>query len=161
MTVSWIRHGHPSVLGAAAGAVAGLVAITPAAGFVDADGGDLIGFGAGVVCYFAVELLEAHRAWTTRSTCAASTASAAPGARSRPACSHDAVNPAGAEGLFYGNPEQFVTQLVAVAVAWVFAAAVTWVILKVIDVTVGLRVAEQEEVLGLDSTPHGEVAYQL
>jgi Amt family ammonium transporter len=71
------------------------------------------------------------------------------------------VNPAGFDGLFYGNPSQLVKQAVAVAVVALFTAAVTWIILKVIDVTIGLRVPEQEEVLGLDTTTHGEVAYQL
>jgi Amt family ammonium transporter len=72
-----------------------------------------------------------------------------------------AVNPAGANGLFYGNPGQLTKQAVAVAAVVTFTAVVTWIILKLIDVTIGLRVPEQEEVLGLDSTTHGEVAYQL
>ena len=72
-----------------------------------------------------------------------------------------AINETAANGLFYGDPSQFVKQAIAVAVVWVYSAAVTWLILKVIDVTVGLRVEEREEVLGLDSTQHGEVAYQL
>ena len=66
-----------------------------------------------------------------------------------------------ADGLFYGNPGQLLKQAVAVAAVAAFTAAVTWIILKVVDVTVGLRVPEQEEVLGLDTTTHGEVAYQL
>ena len=72
-----------------------------------------------------------------------------------------AVNPLGFDGLFYGNPAQLGKQAVAVAVVAIFTAVVTAIILKVIDVTIGLRVPEQEEVLGLDTTTHGEVAYQL
>ena len=90
-----------------------------------------------------------------------STASAASGARWRPAYSRRRRQPAGADGLFYGNPGQLLKQAVAVVAVGAFTAAVTWVILKVVDVTVGLRVPEQEEVLGLDTTTHGEVAYQL
>ena len=98
----------------------------------------------------------------TRSTSSPSTAWAASGARWRPGSSRPTtVNSAGADGLFYGNPGQLLKQAVAVAAVAAFTAAVTWIILKVVDVTVGLRVPEQEEVLGLDTTTHGEVAYQL
>ena len=72
-----------------------------------------------------------------------------------------AINSLGNDGLFFGNPEQFLKQIVAVAVVAVFAAAMTGVILKAIDLIIGLRVPEDEEVLGLDSTQHGELAYQL
>ena len=70
-------------------------------------------------------------------------------------------NADGGNGLFYGDAGQLVTQFIAVAVVWIYSAVVTFLILKLIDVTIGLRVEEQEEVLGLDTTQHGEVAYQL
>src|SRR4051812_17366876 len=161
MTVSWAHHGRPSVLGAAAGAVAGLVAITPASGYVNATAAILIGLGAGIICYWAVQLRtkftridDALDVWGVHGV------GGTWGALATGLFATLAVNDTAANGLFYGNAGQFVTQLIAVAVVWVYSAAVTWLILKVIDVTVGLRVEEREEVLGLDSTQHGEVAYQ-
>ncbi|HZU04594.1 MAG TPA: ammonium transporter [Chloroflexota bacterium] len=162
MTVSWAHHGRPSVLGAAAGAVAGLVAITPAAGYVNATAAILIGLGAGVFCYWAIQL----RARLTRIDDALDVwgvhgVGGTWGALATGLFATLAVNPDGANGLFYGDPSQFLKQLVAVVVVWIYTAVVTWVILKVIDLVVGLRVEEREEVLGLDTTQHGEVAYQL
>jgi Amt family ammonium transporter len=162
MTASWLRHGHPSVLGLAAGAVAGLVAITPAAGFVDAPASVLIGMGAGVFCFFAVDILKRNVGVDDAlDVFAVHGVGGIWGALATGLFATTAVNSAGADGLFYGNPTQLLKQAVAVAAVALFTAAVTWIILKVVDVTVGLRVPEQEEVLGLDTTTHGEVAYQL
>jgi ammonium transporter, Amt family len=162
MTVSWAHHGRPSVLGAAAGAVAGLVAITPASGYVNATAAIIIGLGAGVICYWAVQLRtkftridDALDVWGVHGI------GGTWGALATGLFASLAVNADAANGLFYGDASQFVKQAIAVAVVWVYSAAVTWVILKLIDVTIGLRVEEREEVLGLDSTQHGEVAYQL
>ena len=162
MTASWLRHGHPSVLGLAAGAVAGLVAITPAAGYVDTPSAILIGLGAGVLCFFAVDILKRTIGVDDAlDVFAVHGVGGIWGALATGLFASTAVNPAGYDGLFRGNPEQLLKQAVAVGVVIVFTAVVTWVILKVIDVTIGLRVPEQEEVLGLDTTTHGEVAYQL
>ncbi|MFN8593574.1 MAG: ammonium transporter [Thermomicrobiales bacterium] len=162
MTASWIRHGRPSVLGLAAGAVAGLVAITPASGFVDSTAAILIGLGAGVLCFFAVDILKTNVGVDDAlDVFAVHGVGGIWGALATGLFASKAVNPAGNDGLIYGNPEQLVKQAVAVAAVAAFTAVVTWVILKLIDVTIGLRVPEQEEVLGLDSTTHGEVAYQL
>jgi Amt family ammonium transporter len=162
MTASWIRHGHPSVLGLACGAVAGLVAITPAAGYVDTPASVLIGLGAGVFCFFAVDLLK-HGMGVDDAldVFAVHGVGGIWGALATGLFASTAVNPAGFDGLFYGNPQQLFKQAVAVGAVAIFTAAVTWIILKVIDVTIGLRVPEQEEVLGLDTTTHGEVAYQM
>ena len=162
MTASWIRHGHPSVLGLACGAVAGLVAITPAAGYVDTPASILIGLGAGVFCFFAVDLLK-HGMGVDDAldVFAVHGVGGIWGALATGLFATTTVNPAGFDGLFYGNPQQLFKQAVAVGAVAIFTAAVTWIILKVIDVTIGLRVPEQEEVLGLDTTTHGEVAYQL
>jgi Amt family ammonium transporter len=162
MTVSWAHHGRPSVLGAAVGAVAGLVAITPAAGYVTPIASILIGLGAGVFCYWAVQL----RAKLTRIDDALDVwgvhgVGGTWGAIATGLFATVAVNPTAANGLFYGDPSQLLKQLAAVAVTWVYAGALTWIILKLIDITLGLRVEEKEEVLGLDTTQHGEVAYQL
>jgi Amt family ammonium transporter len=162
MTASWFRHGHPSVLGLAAGAVAGLVAITPAAGFVNTPASILIGLGAGVFCFFAVDILKRNIGVDDAlDVFAVHGVGGIWGALATGLFATTTVNPAGADGLFYGNPEQLLKQAVAVVAVGAFTAAVTWIILKVVDVTVGLRVPEQEEVLGLDTTTHGEVAYQL
>lgn len=162
MTASWIRHGHPSVLGLAAGAVAGLVAITPASGYVDVAASLLIGLGAGIFCFFAVDILKTNIGVDDAlDVFAVHGVGGIWGALATGLFAQTAINPAGADGLFYGNPSQLLKQAVAVVAVVVFTAAVTWIILKVIDVAVGLRVPEQEEVLGLDTTTHGEVAYQL
>ncbi|MBX5491983.1 MAG: ammonium transporter [Chloroflexi bacterium] len=162
MTVSWAHHGRPSVLGAAVGAVAGLVAITPAAGYVTPIAAILIGLGAGVICYWAVQLRtkltridDALDVWGVHGV------GGTWGAIATGLFATVAVNSSAANGFFYGDPSQLLKQLVAVAVVWVYSAALTWVILKLIDVTIGLRVEEKEEVLGLDTSQHGEVAYQL
>ncbi len=160
MTVSWAHKGRPSVLGAAAGAVAGLVAITPASGFVTVQGSILIGLGAGVLCYFAVQLKgklgvdDALDVWGVHGV------GGTWGAIATGLFATVAINEAGANGLFFGDPSLVWKQLVAVVVCWAYAAAATWLILKAIDATFGLRVAEREEVLGLDATQHGEVAYR-
>ncbi len=160
MTVSWLRHGQPSVLGAAAGAVAGLVGITPAAGFVDPQAAILIGLGAGTFCFFAVDLLKkVIKVDDALDVFAVHGVGGIWGAIATGLFARESVG--GFNGLFYGNPEQLVKQVVAVGVVVVYAAVVSLVILKVIDLVIGLRVAEQEEVLGLDTTTHGELAYQL
>ncbi len=161
MTVSWAHKGHPSVLGAAAGAVAGLVGITPAAGYVSPAASILIGLGAGVLCYGAIQLKERLRVDDALDVWAVHGVGGTWGALATGLFASSAVNSAAADGLFYGNPAQFFIQVVGVAAAWVFAGGMTWIILKLIDVVIGLRVPEQEEVLGLDLSQHGEPAYQL
>jgi Amt family ammonium transporter len=162
MTVSWLRHGHPSVLGAAAGAVAGLVAITPASGYVDAQAAIVIGLGAGVACFFAVDLLKkVVRVDDALDVFAVHGVGGIWGALATGLFAQKSINEFGDDGLFYGNPAQLWEQAVAVGVVVVYAGAVSWLILKAIDLVIGLRVPEQEEVLGLDTTTHGEVAYQL
>ncbi|HEU5330477.1 MAG TPA: ammonium transporter [Thermomicrobiales bacterium] len=160
MTVSWLRHGQPSVLGAAAGAVAGLVAITPAAGFVDPSAAIAIGFGAGIICFFAVELLK-KRVDDALDVFAVHGVGGIWGALATGIFAQKAVNDAGNNGLLYGNPHQLLVQAIAVVASASFAAVLTVIILKAIDLVIGLRVPEQDEVLGLDTTQHGEIAYQL
>jgi Amt family ammonium transporter len=160
MTASWIRHKQPSVMGAAAGAVAGLVGITPAAGFVTPMAALVIGFLAGLACFLVVELLVRGRVDDALDVFGVHGVGGIIGALATGVFATKTVNPAGADGLLYGNPGQLWIQLVAVVVVAVYAAAVTWVILKVLGATVGLRVSDQEERQGLDTSQHGEVAYQ-
>jgi Amt family ammonium transporter len=162
MTVSWAVHRRPSVLGAAAGAVAGLVAITPAAGYVTVPASIIIGLGAGFVCFFGVHLIkERFGVDDALDVVGVHGVGGTFGALATGIFATVAVNSAGANGLLYGNPQQFVTQVIAVAVSWIYSCVMTLIILKAVDALVGLRVPEAEEVLGLDSSQHGEIAYQL
>jgi Amt family ammonium transporter len=162
MTVSWVRHGHPSVLGAVAGAVAGLVGITPAAGYVSPASAILIGLGAGVFCSVAVDLLKSSLGIDDAlDVFAVHGIGGIWGALATGLFADASINGVGSDGLLYGNAGQFVKQIVAVGAAAIFTASATFVILKLIDVTIGLRVPEQEEVLGLDTSQHGELAYRL
>ena len=161
MTVSWAHRGRPSVLGAAAGAVAGLVAITPAAGFVNAQASILIGMGAGAVCYAASQLVRrGHKVDDALDVFGVHGMGGTWGALATGLFATLAVNAAGANGLFYGDPSLLYKQAAAVLASWVYSAAMTWLLLKAVDATVGLRVGEHEEELGLDATQHGERAYQ-
>jgi Amt family ammonium transporter len=162
MTMSWVHKKTPSVLGAAAGAVAGLVAITPASGFVAPAGAILIGFGAGIFCYWAVIWIKHIRGvddaldvWGVHGI------GGTWGALATGLFATTAVNGGGPDGVFYGNPGQFVPQLIAVVLSWVWAAAITWVLLTLVDLTVGLRVRPEVELAGLDASIHGEVAFRV
>jgi Amt family ammonium transporter len=160
MTASWIRHKQPSVLGAAAGAVAGLVGITPAAGFVTPMSALIIGFLAGVGCFIAVEMVVRGRVDDSLDVFGVHGVGGIIGALATGIFATKSVNEFGADGLLYGNPGLLVTQLVAVAVVAAYAAGVTFILLKVIDAVVGIRVSREEEQRGLDATQHGESAYQ-
>jgi Amt family ammonium transporter len=161
LTVSWIHKGRPSVIGMAAGAVAGLVAITPASGFVDVSGSIIIGLGAGTICYAAMQLRPRLKVDDALDVWAVHGIGGTWGALATGLFATVAINSAGQDGLFYGNPNQLLTQAIAVAATWIYAAVVTAIIVKLIDVTVGFRVKEHEESLGLDASQHGEIAYVL
>jgi Amt family ammonium transporter len=161
LTVSWAHKGHPSVVGAAAGAVAGLVAITPASGYVDASSAILIGLGAGVCCYWAIQLTRRLKVDDALDVFGVHGVGGTWGAIATGLFASSAINSAAADGLLLGNPGQLAIQLVAVGVTWAYAGGMTFLIMKLIDLVIGLRVQEDEEVLGLDTSQHGEMAYQL
>ena len=161
MTLSWMFNKQPSVLGAAAGAVAGLVAITPASGFVDPMGAILIGLGAGAACFGVARLKPLLKVDDTLDVFAVHGIGGIWGALATGLFATVAVNSAGANGAFFGNPHQLLIQAAAVGVTLLYAAAVTFIILKVVDALVGLRVFPDEEILGLDASQHGELAYQI
>ena len=161
MTLSWMHHKQPSVLGAAAGGVAGLVAITPAAGFVGVPAALLIGLGAGVFCYWAVQLKARLGIDDSLDVWGVHGVGGVWGALATGLFASAAINSAGANGLFFGNPRQVLIQLAAIVTVSVYSMAVTWIILKALDITIGLRVGIEEEREGLDATQHGEIAYQL
>jgi Amt family ammonium transporter len=161
LTVSWAHKGHPSVVGAAAGAVAGLVAITPASGYVDASSAILIGLGAGVCCYWAIQLTRRLKVDDALDVFGVHGIGGTWGAIATGLFASSAINSAAADGLLLGNAGQLAIQLVAVGVTWAYAGGMTFLIMKLIDLVIGLRVQEDEEVLGLDTSQHGEMAYQL
>jgi Amt family ammonium transporter len=160
VTISWLHRGSPSVLGAAIGAVAGLVAITPAAGFVTPAASILIGFGVGVVCYGASLLRLRSRVDDALDVFAVHGVGGAFGAVATGVFATVAVNAAGRDGLLAGNVAQVGVQALAVAVVALYSAAATAAILLAINLVVRIRVAGDAEEAGLDLAQHGEVAYQ-
>jgi ammonium transporter, Amt family len=161
MTVSWLHKGAPSVLGASAGAVAGLVAITPASGYVDVSAAIVIGLGAGTICYLGIQLTKHLRVDDALDVFGVHGVGGAWGAIATGLFASSAVNSAAANGLVNGNPAQLGIQLLAVSAVVAYAAVMTFVILKVINLFVALRVPEQDEVLGLDASQHREAAYTI
>ena len=155
---SYVHRRKVSVLGAAAGAVAGLVAITPASGYVGAGGAVLIGLGAGALCYSATLLRERLRIDDALDVFAVHGVGGIFGAVATGVFATAAIG--GASGALEGNLAQVGVQLIAIVAAAAFAAGGTFVIVKVVEVVLGLRVEPQHEQLGLDLAIHGEAAYQ-
>ncbi len=161
MTASWMRHKRPSVVGASAGAVAGLVAITPAAGFVTPMAAIIIGFLAGGLCFVAVEYVVRRRVDDALDVFGVHGVGGILGALATGVFATTAVNSAGQDGLLSGGSSLIVAQLTAVVAVALYSAVVTWGILKIVELTMGLRVAPEEEQKGLDMSLHGEPAYQM
>lgn len=158
----WIQRGKPTVLGAASGAVAGLVAITPASGFVGPMSSIVIGLGAGVICYMAVSLIKPLLGYDdSLDAFGIHGVGGTWGALATGLFATTTINSAGADGLFFGNPALLGKQLIAIGATMIYAFVVTIILLKVIDWTIGLRVADEDEQIGLDLTQHGESGYSL
>jgi Amt family ammonium transporter len=166
----WLRNGKPSALGAISGAVAGLVAITPAAGFVGPMPALVIGLIAGVFCYLMVAKVKARFGYDdSLDAFGIHGAGGTAGALLTGVFASKAINPifkdaqanALGVGILDGNMHQVVNQFIGVAIAWGLAALGTVVILKVVDWLIGLRVPAEHEIQGLDLTQHGEEAYNL
>jgi Amt family ammonium transporter len=164
----WLRNGKPSALGAISGAVAGLVAITPAAGFVSPMSAIVIGLLAGVGCYFMVAKVKMRFGYDdSLDAFGVHGAGGTLGALLTGVFASSAVNPIFkdaqgntlASGLLEGNAHQLINQLAGVVIAWGLAIVGTLVILKVVDLTIGLRVKEDDEIQGLDLSQHGEEGY--
>jgi Amt family ammonium transporter len=170
MAAEWYIAGHPSALGGISGAVAGLVAITPAAGFVAPMPALLIGLFAGLFCYLMVakvksffgydDSLDAFGVHGAGGTLGAILTGVFASRYVNPMFKDAQGNLLGS-GLLDGNAHQLLNQATGVVIAWVLAAVGTLILLKVVDVTVGLRVTEEHEVEGLDLTQHGEEGYAL
>ena len=161
VATEWIVRGKPTTLGAASGAVAGLVAITPAAGFVGPMSAILIGIGAGVICYLAVLVKPRLGYDDSLDVVGVHCVGGVWGALATGLFASKLVNSAGADGLFYGNPGQFLIQVIAVVVTMVFSFVVSYILFKILDATMGLRVTPEDEVAGLDITEHQETGYSL
>lgn len=156
----WLHHGKPTILGAASGCIAGLVAITPAAGFVAPLPAVLIGLIGGIICYFAVAVVKEKFGYDDSLDAfgvhgiGGTWGAIATGLW----CSTD-INPAGANGLFYGSVDTLVAQIISVLVAYVLAIVGSYILFKIISCFMQVRATENEEVSGIDITEHGERAY--
>ena len=161
MFVEWRFRGKPSVLGIASGCVAGLVAITPAAGFVTVRGALIIGLLGGAVCYLGVTVKNKFGFDDTLDTFGIHGVGGMLGALLTGVFATTLVNDAGAEGLFRGNPKQLLIQATGIVATVVYAVVVSWILLKIVNMIMGLRVTNEEEEQGLDWTQHGESGYNL
>jgi Amt family ammonium transporter len=162
MFAEWIGKGKPSALGAASGAVAGLVAITPASGYVGPMSGILIGLIAGFVCFLACTSLKAKFGYDdSLDVFGVHGVGGTTGAILTGVFASSAVNSAVPDGLIGGNAGLLGNQVAAVAVTWIFAIVMTLVIAKITDAVIGLRVSQEEEMAGLDESQHGEKGYNL
>ena len=159
MLTEWYHRGKPTVLGAASGCIAGLGTITPASGFVTPPAALAIGLVAGVVCYVAVMLKITFRYDDSLDVVAVHGVGGILGTLATGLFATVAVNAGGSNGLFYGNPRQLAVQALAVGVILVYSFVATYGILKLLDKTMGLRVTDEEEVMGLDLSQHGEAGY--
>ena len=169
LLAEWFQHGKPSILGGISGCVAGLVAITPASGFVKPIPALIIGFAAGIVCYFAVvkvknmlgydDSLDAFGVHGVGGTLGAILTGVF--ATKEVNALKDAAGNAINTGLVDGNGGQVTNQLLGVGISWAIAIVGSFIILKVVDVVVGLRVTSEQETMGLDLSMHGEEGYNL
>ena len=170
MLAEWVHNGKPSVLGAISGAVAGLVAITPASGFVQPFPALLIGFLAGLVCFFMVTAVKSKFGYDdTLDAFGVHGAGGTLGALLTGVFATSAVNDGLKDasgkvlglGLVDGNPGQVLNQLIAVLISWGMAIVGTYIILKICDAVIGVRVSPDQEIEGLDVSMHGEEGYNL
>jgi Amt family ammonium transporter len=160
--LEWKFKGSPTVLGAATGAVAGLATITPAAGFVGPLSAILIGVGAGIFCYVAVAVIKPKLSYDdSLDVFGVHGIGGIWGVLATGLFAQASINPNGANGLFFGNPSQVGIQAIGVLITLVYTFGVTWVLFKVVDLFMGLKVSEEEEVIGLDISQHHESAYTL
>jgi Amt family ammonium transporter len=170
LLAEWMKHGKPSMLGGISGAVAGLVAITPASGFVKPFPALLIGFAAGIFCFLMVTAVKRKFGYDdTLDAFGVHGAGGTLGAlltgvfatREINDSFKDAAGKALPLGLVDGNSGQILNQAIGVAISWVLAIAGTLIILKVVDMLIGVRATRDEEVEGLDLSMHGEEGYNL
>jgi Amt family ammonium transporter len=160
--IEWLVSKKPTVLGAATGAVAGLVAVTPAAGFVTPAGAIAIGICVAIVCFISVSVIKGRLGYDdSLDAFGVHGVGGTVGALLTGVFASKLINPAGADGGIYGNWRQLGIQAAAALVVIIYASVMTLIFTKVLDLVMGLRVCEEEEAIGLDSTQHKESAYTL
>lgn len=157
--IEWVHRGKPTMFGAATGSIAGLATITPASGFVGPMSAMLIGVLAAIICYTALNMKTRLGYDDSLDAFGVHGVGGVLGTLCLGFLAQKAINSAGADGLFFGNPGFFTTQVVAIVVSAAYSMVVTFVLLKVIDKTIGLRVDDEAEMMGLDISQHGENAY--
>ncbi|MBA3014424.1 MAG: ammonium transporter [Desulfobulbaceae bacterium] len=155
----WVHRRKPTTLGAASGAVAGLATVTPAAGFISPIAAIAIGMIAGIACYIAVSLKNRIRLDDSLDVIGIHGVGGVIGTICLGIFASKAINPAGADGLLAGNPAFLGTQIFGVVVVGAYAFVVSWILLKIINAAMGLRVSPENEVTGLDQSEHSETAY--
>jgi len=160
--IEWIYNGKPTIFGTATGVVAGLVAITPAAGFVGALSAIVIGIFVSLFCFIAVALIKPWLGYDdSLDAFGVHCVGGIWGALATGLFASKLINPDAANGLFFGNPRQFLIQVIAVAVTLAYSFVGSLILYKVVDWLVGMRVSEKDEIMGLDLTQHNENAYTL
>ncbi|HEX2107037.1 MAG TPA: ammonia channel protein, partial [Nitrososphaera sp.] len=160
IALSWRRAGKPSTTAAINGAIAGLAGVTPAAGFISAQNSFLLGIVLGFASYYGILLLKEHlKIDDALDVSSVHGVTGIVGALAVGLIASTLINPAGPDGLLYGNPMQLAIQALGVGVAAALGFGGTIIIMKIIDATIGLKVREEEEDIGLDITQHAERAY--
>jgi len=160
--IEWWHNGTPTILGAVTGAVAGLVAITPACGFVNPMNALFIGVAVAFICYMAIAVIKAKLGYDdSLDAFGVHGVGGIWGTIATGIFAEKAVNAAGSDGLLFGNAHQFLVQGLIVVVAVSFAVIMTWIIFKIVDALIGMRVEEKNEIVGLDLTQQSEAAYTV
>ena len=160
--LEWIRNGKPTVFGIVTGSIAGLATITPASGFVTVPSAMIIGVCASIICFIGIAVIKPKFGYDdSLDAFGVHGLGGIFGTLATGLFASKAVNAAGADGLFLGNPKQFFIQAFGVVVAIAYVFIMTFVIYKLVDVFFGMRVKEQDELMGLDLTQHREVAYTI
>jgi Amt family ammonium transporter len=160
--IEWQQHGSPTVLGVVTGAVAGLVAITPACGFVNPMNAIFIGIFVSIFCYIAIAKVKTRFKYDdSLDVFGIHGIGGIWGTIATGIFAEKAVNEAGANGLLFGNMQLFLVQCFLVVIAVTYATAMTWVLYKFVDALIGMRVEQKQEIIGLDLTQHSESAYTL
>lgn len=159
--VEWLHRGKATMFGAATGAIAGLATITPASGFVGPMPALLIGIAAGAVCYTALNMKGKIGYDDSLDAFGVHGVGGVLGTLGAGLFAEKIINSSGADGLFFGNPHQFIVQLISIAVVMIYSFVVTYILLKAVDLVLGLRISAEEEMIGLDLTQHEESGYTL
>jgi len=160
--IEWMRNGKPTIFGTATGCIAGLATITPASGFVSPLSALVIGILASMVCFIGVGIIKPRLGYDdSLDAFGVHGIGGIVGILMTGLFASKLVNPSGADGLFFGNPSQFLVQLIAVLIIAGYTFVATFAIYKLVDLFIGVRVSEKEELMGLDLTQHRESAYTI